>query len=138
MGLDLHPARPSTLAEREDWGNWYYDLAAPSPQWSYGGFKLFRERLAESEGFDLSQMAGFGGTRDWDEITTDLKPLLCHSDCDGEMTAAECAQVAPRLYGVLASWDQRGIDLMHDLRSGAELVKAMEMCAAGNLTLVFR
>lgn len=94
-------------------------------QWAYGGFHRFRERLADHEGFDLNAMNGFGGDRSWDDVTTDLKPLLNHSDCDGAMTPAECAQVAPRLAEVIKTWPEDDFDR----RSGEELVKAMQYCA---------
>lgn len=140
MGLDLHPARPSTEAERaDDWGDWYYDRTWPWPQWSYDGFSRFRERLARAEGFDLSEMRGFDGHRDWDEVTTDLAPLLNHSDCDGEMTPAECLEVYPRLEDIITAWGETGDPVLdYDAQNGRCLVEAMKMCAFNDLTLIFR
>lgn len=80
------------------------DFSHSNASWAYSGFMRFRSRLAQAEGFDLEQMDGFQRAweparpmRSWDEITTPLKPLLEHSDCDGELTPEECAQVEPRL-----------------------------------------
>ena len=140
MGLDLHPARPATEDERDYWGSWYYDPSWPWPHWSYSGFGRFRERLATFEGFALDEMKGFGGARDWGEVTTDLAPLLNHSDCDGEMTPAECAQVAPRLEGVIQAWAIAGDpEFAYNIQAARTLVAAMSMVAAdSNLTLIFR
>ncbi|MFE9432887.1 hypothetical protein [Streptomyces sp. NPDC006640] len=70
-------------------------------QWAYIGFGQFRRALALFEGIDLDAMVGFGGARDWSTVHTDLAPLLDHSDCDGELTPAQCRQVAPRLRQVI-------------------------------------
>ena len=102
------------------------DFTHGDAQWAYGLFAHFRRRLAEHEGFDLEAMAGFTRNgRSWDEVTTDLKPLLNHSDCDGALTPAECAQVAPRLAEVIATWPQDD----YDRQSGEALVMAMQYCA---------
>jgi hypothetical protein len=139
MGLDLHPARRAVTDEEHDyWGDWVYE-GDWYPQWPYGGFARFRERLAEFEGFSLSEMKGFGGERDWGDVATELKPLLNHSDCDGEMTPDECAQVVPRLDGIIATWSTYGDgDLEYDIRAGRQLIGAMQKVIADNLTLVFR
>jgi hypothetical protein len=119
------------------------------PQWDYMGFGRFRRRLAEAEGFDLETMQGFSrgdrfegdyvpGTRPWDEVTTDLKPLLNHSDATGYLTPAECAQVAPRLREVIAGWsdnDMPGFD--YDIRSALALASCMETCVRDNTNLEF-
>lgn len=120
------------------------------PQWAYGGFNRFRTRLAASEGFILDEMQGFSngnyfsddyvpGTRSWDEITTALKPLLNHSDCDGELTPEECAQVAPRLREVAAGWPEDGVAMVDafDYRGALALAECMEICAASGSRLVF-
>ena len=137
MGLDLHPARRADdpLYGDEDYPYW---PNGPHPQWSYGGFHAFRKRLAEAEAFDLEQMAGFAKAgRSWDDVTTELAPLLSHSDCDGEMTPDECAAVLPRLHGIITEWaltDPCG----YDVRAGRELCAAMELCASEGVPLLFR
>lgn len=114
------------------------------PQWSYGGFNRFRKALAAAEGFDLDQMQGFmtddihGGDprpiagRSWDDVTTDLKPLLNHSDCDGELTPEECAQVFPRLRKICD-----GLDDTYDRQNDLALAECMVTCAAENTPLEF-
>lgn len=118
------------------------------PQWSYGGFDRFRTRLAASEGFVLDEMQGFSngryfedgyvaGTRLWDEVTTALKPLLNHSDCDGELSPEECAQVAPRLRQIVEGWDPDDARFDYDRRSGLALADCMEACAQAGEKLEF-
>lgn len=116
------------------------DFSHCEAQWAYSGFGRFREAIAKHEGIDLTQMQGFqryGDERpriDWDTITTPLKPLLDHSDCDGELTPEECAQVAPRLREVIeAVWPTD----CYDRRSGLELVTGMEAAAAAGENLEF-
>jgi len=120
------------------------------PQWDYPGFGLFRSRLAAAEGLDLDEMQGYSkldwslhdsyqapGTRSWDEATTDLKPLLNHSDCDGEMTPEECALVVPRLREILVTWDADDPTFDYDLTNGLLLATCMETCARENTNLEF-
>jgi hypothetical protein len=47
------------------------------------------------------------GKTSWDTINDPLKPLLHHSDCDGDLTPEECAQVAPRLKEIVTGWDDK-------------------------------
>jgi hypothetical protein len=49
-------------------------------------------------------MVGFGGSRSWDDVAPGdvrLIPLLHHSDCDGELTPAECRQITEALSSLL-------------------------------------
>lgn len=74
------------------------DNSSPDVSWSYSGFAAFRRRLAQSAGFALSEMWGFGGDRPWSEVSTVLEPLLNHPDDGGDdLTPADCAVVLPRL-----------------------------------------
>jgi hypothetical protein len=122
------------------------DFHPGDAHWSYGGFHEFRKRLADAEGIDLEGMAGFRrkpypgvpGVRSWDDVATPLAPLLHHSDCDGELTREECAQVAPRLREILDQWaEEQGIApgeghlRDYDVWMGRKLASAMEEVAAG-------
>src|SRR3546814_12914881 len=87
------------------------DCSHTGAHWAYSGFTRFRRALAKHEGIDLDAMEGFQRHGDdrprvsWNTVTTPLKPLLDHSDCDGELTPEECRQVAPRLREVVkAVW----------------------------------
>jgi hypothetical protein len=119
------------------------DFSHGGASWAYGGFARFREALATHEGFNLREMDGFGplGRTDWigkpwDTITTDLRPLLEHSDCDGELTPAECRQVAPRLREVIdALWPD---EHDYDRRAGLALVHGMGLAAQADEPLQFR
>ncbi|MFE9742253.1 hypothetical protein [Streptomyces sp. NPDC006477] len=73
--------------------------------WFYSGFAAFRRRMAETEGFVLSEMRGFGGERRWNEVSIVLQALLNRPDAGGDdLSPAACASVLIRLEVVL---DQR-------------------------------
>ncbi|MFJ2004741.1 hypothetical protein [Streptomyces chartreusis] len=116
------------------------DFSHTEAQWAYSGFSRFRRALAHHEGIDLDVMHGFEWYGDdrprvsWDDVTTPLKPLLNHSDCDGELTPEECRQVAPRLREVVnAVWPED----CHDRASGLALADGMDAAAKANEPLEF-
>lgn len=111
--------------------------------WSYSGFNDFRRRLAKEIGIDnLQDMEGFGNNewihhlwenpekaeklrqedlarprRAWSEINDAIVPFLHHSDCDGELTAEECRQIAPRLRELVSRWgDSNTINVNPEFR----------------------
>lgn len=96
--------------------------------WSYGGFKNFRVELAASIGIKLDDMVGFNGGVPWDTVADPIKPLLDHSDCDGELTPDECRAVAPRLRELVAGWDADDYDKVNALR----LADGMMLAADAN------
>lgn len=102
-------------------------------QWSYHGFSAFRQELARLEGIELEEMQGFGGQRPWDEYATDLRPLLDHSDCDGDLSPEECAQVWPRLAKLVSRLSRD-----YDRVSAAALVESMRAAAESGRRLEFR
>ncbi len=116
------------------------DFSHTEAHWSYGGFGRFREALAEHEGFKLNEMHGFCApwrgdgpeahpNRSWDEIASPLKPLLNHSDCDGDLSPEECAQIAPRLREVVdAIWPEGGDG--YDREHGLLLAEGLELAAS--------
>lgn len=119
------------------------DFSHTDAHFSYGGFDRFREALAEHEGIKLRDMAGFCApwrgddpqthpSLPWDAIDTPLKPLLNHSDCDGDLSPEECAQIAPRLRQVIAELWPEG----HE--NGLALAEAMEVAAAAGERLEFQ
>lgn len=58
---------------------------------SYTGFNDFREIWAQHLGFNLGEMVGFGGEKEW--TTEPLQCFFNHSDCDGELSVAECREI---------------------------------------------
>ena len=46
------------------------NVTSPDVSWSYTGFNVFREWLAQAEGFTLAEMHGFGGGRPWSSVST--------------------------------------------------------------------
>lgn len=116
------------------------DFSHTDAYWSYGGFHRFRRAIAAHEGIDLDKMYGFARHGDdtpklsWDTITTPLKPLLNHSDCDGELAPDECRQVAPKLREVIdAVWPED----CYDRQAGLELANGMDAAAAAGEPLQF-
>lgn len=121
MGLDIRPGKAA---------------------WSYGGFARFRERLAHSEGFDLREMRGFGGERDWEtesgQHITPLAPLLNHSDADGYLHAWEAEEILLRLPAVLDSWEADADPaVQYDVEHGRHLVEALRHCVEHRCAVVF-
>ncbi|SCK33033.1 hypothetical protein YUYDRAFT_03831 [Streptomyces sp. ScaeMP-e48] len=76
-------------------------VTSPDVSWSYTGFHMFRQWLADAEGFTLAEMRGFGGDRAWSSVSTKLTPLLDHADDDGFLTAAQCTAMLPRLKAII-------------------------------------
>ncbi len=122
------------------------DFSHTEAGWSYGGFGRFREALAEYEGIRLRDMAGFCApwrgddpethpNLSWDKVDTALKPLLNHSDCDGDLSPEECSQIAPRLREVVdALWPDEND---YDRKNGLALAEGMERAAAAGERLEF-
>ena len=73
MGLDLHIK------------NYYSDNSKIG---SYTGFNLFREGWAKHLGFNLREMVGFDGEKEW--TNEPMQFFFNHSDCDGELSVEEC------------------------------------------------
>lgn len=115
-------------------------------QWAYSGFMRFREKLASAEGIDLRQMRGFGDdnqNRPWEDDNgndvTILRPFLDHSDCDGELTWQECAQVVDRIEQIIETWRAPEGDYIHgrDISQGKLLVAEMRDCVNTKTALEF-
>lgn len=97
--------------------------------WSYSGFDRFRCKLAESIGIEFHDMIGYGGHKGWNGIRDDIKPLLNHSDCDGELTPEECQVIYPRLLKLIADWPQNTEENDYDYYMGLELAKGLKQAA---------
>lgn len=70
---------------------------------AYSAFMRWRRMIAQCAGFPpLDSMEGYGGNVSWDKYENDpLTKLLYHSDCDGEILAADCGPIADRLEQIL-------------------------------------
>ncbi|MFI1223650.1 MULTISPECIES: hypothetical protein [unclassified Streptomyces] len=115
------------------------DVAGPDISWSHYGFHLFREWLAQSEGFHLPEMAGFGGKRAWSSITTTLAPLLNHPDDDGDLAPAQCAAMLPRLEAIIGERPQVADDpvLQRRLDDARRLIDVLRYCVDKGVLLDF-
>ncbi|MEE1832588.1 hypothetical protein [Streptomyces sp. SP17KL33] len=116
------------------------DASSPDVSWSYGGFAAFRARLAQAEGFTLSEMRGFGGERPWGDVPTALKPLLDRpDDGGGELSAAECATILPRLDAITDQWRHQADDplLRQHTDDARQLAVVLRLCVEKDVGLVF-
>lgn len=114
------------------------DFSHGEAHWAYSGFNRFRERLGEIIGIDLRKMQGFTEPPEagisWDTVNDPIKDLLNHSDCDDELTPAQCAVIAPRLKEMVKDWE----DTDYDKQQALELVQGMEDAIAGQENLEFQ
>lgn len=127
--------------------------------WSYSGFKVFRERLAEAIGITLNQMEGFHNvdskiireqgwdayvkamnddlSRDdkisWDSIDNPLVPFLNHSDCDGHLSDEICGAIADQIEKIISDWNP----LDYDRKQGELLCEALRDAAKSKKPLIF-
>ncbi|MEV7894385.1 hypothetical protein [Streptomyces cyaneofuscatus] len=116
------------------------DNSSPDASWSYSGFAAFRRRLAESEGFVLSEMWGFGGERPWSEVSTALKPLLDHPDTGGDdLSPAECASILVQLEAITNQWTRENRDqlLQQHVEDVSQLADVLRLCIQKDVPLVF-
>ncbi|WP_328836756.1 hypothetical protein [Streptomyces europaeiscabiei] len=116
------------------------DTSSPDVSWSYSGFAAFRRRLAEAEGFVLSEMWGFGGEHPWSEVSTALEPLLDHPDDGGDdLSPAECASILIRLEAITDQWAREGSDQFRQqhIEDARQLVDVLRLCIEKDVPLVF-
>ncbi|MFJ3861628.1 hypothetical protein ACIPRL_36070 [Streptomyces sp. NPDC090085] len=115
------------------------DNSSPDVSWSYSGFAAFRRRLAEAEGFVLSEMSGFGGERPWSEVSTVLEPLLDHPDAGGDdLSPAECASILVRLEAITDHWTQEaGDQLFQHIEDARQLAGVLRLCIEKDVPLGF-
>ncbi|MER5787096.1 hypothetical protein [Streptomyces sp. NPDC001980] len=116
------------------------DVSSPDVSWSYTGFGVFRGWLARAEGFALDDMRGFGGLREWSDVSTSLAPLLNHPDDDGpDLTAVECAVMLPRLREIADGLDRDGADplLQRHIDDILQLVVVLQFCVENDVELIF-
>lgn len=115
------------------------DITSPDISWSYNGFGDFRRWLAQAEGFDLSEMRGFGGECPWSDVDTTLAPFLDHPDDDGDLAPAQCAAILPRLEEIARDRNAGGDDptLQRRIETVIELVVVLRLCIEKDVDLLF-
>ncbi|MEE1671581.1 hypothetical protein RCR19_39850 [Streptomyces sp. WAC07094] len=114
------------------------NVTGPDVSWSYTGFNMFREWLAQAEGLTLAEMNGFGGDRKWDSVSTTLAPLLDHPDDEGSLTPTQCAAMLPRLEAITDQQPKDG-DPVHERRVDdvRQLVAVVRYCLEKEVELIF-
>ncbi|WP_225846884.1 hypothetical protein [Streptomyces sp. HPF1205] len=126
MGLNLFPG--------DD------DITSPDVSWSYTGFGVFRRWLAQTEGFTLEEMHGFGGQRPWNDVFTTLEPLLNHPDDDGpDLTPTQCAAILPRLQEIAGQPQDASTAplLQRHIDDARQLVVVLQLCIEKDVDLIF-
>ncbi|MFD9542451.1 hypothetical protein [Streptomyces sp. NPDC060022] len=116
------------------------DVTSPDISWSYTGFNMFREWLAQAEGFALPEMHGFDGDRPWSSVSTTLAPLLNHPDDAGpDLTPAQCAVMLPRLEAIIDERQHDGSDTVLGRRidDTRQLVTVMTFCLDKDVGIIF-
>jgi len=96
----------------------------------YSSFHRWRIEIAKCIGLDLNKMEGFGGRIQFDQ-NHKLTPLLSHSDCDGELTPAECKLISEGLTEILP--------LLHnyDKENAIQFIKGCESAYQKNESIEF-
>ncbi|MFE6840019.1 hypothetical protein ACFVFI_34990 [Streptomyces sp. NPDC057705] len=116
------------------------DNSSPDVTWSCVRFGRFRERLAQAEGFILSEMWGFGGYRPWSDVSTTLEPLLDHPDVGGDgLSTAECAAMLPRLKSIIDEWQEEPAEaiLQRHIEDVQQLTVVLRFCVDEGVELIF-
>lgn len=76
--------------------------------------------------------------RTWDQIDSDLVPLLHHSDCEGYLSPEDCDRVGPALRRALERMSPGAFPFPdRDVESGWGLAAVMEFCARYDRRLIF-
>ncbi|WP_086561978.1 hypothetical protein [Streptomyces africanus] len=115
------------------------DVLSPDISWSYTGFSMFRQWLAQVDGFTLAEMEGFGGDRQWSSVSTTLAPLLNHPDADGpDLAPAQCAAMLSRLEALLEHQpDDSDPILRRRMEDVHQLVAVLRFCVDMDVELIF-
>ncbi|MFD4501834.1 hypothetical protein [Streptomyces sp. NPDC058457] len=116
------------------------DVTSPDVSWSYTGFGVFRGWLACAEGFALDGMRGFGGLREWGDVSTSLASLLNHPDDGGpDVPAADCAVMLPRLREIADGSVGYGADPLHQrhIDDVRRLIVVLQLCVEKDVELIF-
>ncbi len=70
----------------------------------------------------------------WEDLEPNpIYDLLSHSDCDGDLSAEQCAAIAPVLRESVKGWPQDD----YDRKMAEALANAMELCASVDRRLIF-
>ncbi|MFD7879266.1 hypothetical protein ACFV5G_35105 [Streptomyces sp. NPDC059766] len=116
------------------------DTSSPDASWSYTSFGVFRQWLAQAEGFALDEMDGFGGQHPWNEVSTTLAPLLNHPDDGGpDLSPIQCTAILPRLQEIAYQPQAGSTDplLQRHIEDARQLVVVLQLCIEEDVDLLF-
>ena len=100
--------------------------------WGYGSFTGFRASLCHFAGHG-NLWDYYSTKKSFDDMDDDLKFLLNHSDCDGELTVRECEKLIVRLGELVDKFDDEDYD---KIKCGL-FIEAMEEAVSKNEPLEF-
>jgi hypothetical protein len=95
----------------------------------YSSFNRFRYWLAEKIGINLDDYIGYGKESAVKELTSidhKLMPLFNHSDCEGELTPAECKQIAEGIDEILKGISKEEVEHPENTYSFSHINKAKQ------------
>jgi|SRR6185437_531696 len=118
----------------------FWEAKGATIRLGYAELAVLRRALAETEGFDLMQMEGFGdGERPWDEVESPLKPFLNHEDDDGSIGPLECFAVYPTMERIVEGWRRDAPEGVTDriIGFGEQITETMKVCSKNGWELVF-
>lgn len=102
----------------------------------YSSFGDFRKNLAKHLGINLLEMEGFGGDISFDTIDDDVKILLDHSDCDGNISPDDCKKLAVRLREIMKTLPKPAGD-WNTYAHCERFAKGCELAASKNESIDF-
>ena len=112
------------------------DFSHGDVHFAYSGFHTFRKKIAQDLGFDLKDMIGFGGKKQWSELKPDdIYLFLNHSDCDGELSPSDLNKIIPRLEEITKDWKTDESWASKD--QADKLIEAMKDAADAGEHLIF-
>lgn len=103
--------------------------------WSYGGFAIFRRKLAKMDGIDIQKLKEWGGTIDCPNIP--MREFYIHSDADGELEPHKLKIIVPRFSELMEMHKKEYGTEDYDTRMGYELLNTMKECIEDDVPLVF-
>jgi hypothetical protein len=103
----------------------------------YSSFNRFRRTICKAAGMgDLDSYKGFGGDKEWPE-NEPITILLDHSDCDGEITAKDCAPLADAMEELLPELDDSD-PCLSDAKQAKQFIKGLRKAAKAKKPVEFR
>lgn len=99
--------------------------------WSYSGFMVFREAIANACGLTGNLVDHYINDTYTQLANHPIYPLINHSDCDGQLSVAEMNQLVPAIKNILTKLDPRHQD------AALEFIDGMKNAIACDEPMIF-